>query len=91
MLRCFTAKYRVCGVQFYPEHLESHGVEGIRIDQIMSELDQIENCLVNQKRLTIEEKKKVCRGTLMTAFSEYLGAVLARVRIILDEFAEKID
>ena len=67
LLRKFTAKYSVCQIPFYPEHFEEHGLSGVRIAEIFSELDRIEQNLKNQvpeivKCGKVSKVRKVSKG-----------------------------
>ena len=57
LLKKFTAWCNKCHLPFYPEHLETHGVQRIRIKQIFEDLDNLLNCS-QTKESEIETKEK---------------------------------
>ena len=84
-----------CAISFYPEHFEEHGLSGVRIAEILSELDRIEQNPKNQvpeivKCGKVSKVRKVPRGELMFAFTSYLKGLIGQMDHILDKFAGKV-
>ncbi len=90
LLKSFTSICKVCRVPFYPEHLEEHGLKGVRIEEIYAELDRIKQNLEGPAELenTDEKKKKVRRAELMEAYKSYIETIQKDVNHVLIEYAE---
>jgi hypothetical protein len=80
LLRKFTAWCSKCNNPFYPDHLEFHGVKGIRIDEMFKDLDEIKKSL--------DPRSKNKREEIMNCYSFYFKEIISKVDKVLKEFAE---
>ena len=85
LLKKFTAWCKECQKPFYPEHLEEHGIERIRIEHLFEDLKRIEE---ETTYVTPQGRKKSNRFTIVKAFEAFLGDTLSKVDNILRDYAE---
>ncbi len=92
LLNRFTAFCWKCRRPFYPEHLEEHGVYGVRLEDIFTRLGRIEVELEETNNIGgrgERKKTKLKRGDVMGAFAQYLNYLIGQVDEVLNEFAIK--
>ncbi len=89
LLRSFTAMCKTCKKAFYPEHLEEHGLVGIRIEEMFGRMDFMKQSLEESANLSsIKQKGKVRRATLLTEYTKYIESIQEKVDRILMNYAE---
>ena len=94
LLRKYTAKSSVCQKSFYSEHFEEHGLNGVSVDEIFKEMDQIVQDLEDKIPVVIVKgrtvrARKLSRDEIMCAYSGYLKTLMGRMDAVLDTFVEK--
>ena len=82
LIKKFVAWCGACCKPFYPEHLEEHGVERIRIEDIFEDLEKIVQDL-REKSVN----GRVRRGEIMDKFSAYLRSLLDKVEKVLGVYS----
>ena len=88
LLRKFTAWCKECQRPFYPEHLEEHGVQRVRIEDIFEDLRGIE------ENLTVKMpngNRKSNRKVVVEVFAKHIGKILADVNHVLSTYAEEFN
>jgi len=81
LLKCFVSWCGACQRPFSPEHLEEHGVQGVKMDVLFENLDGIRRSLCEMRG------RKAMREEIMEAYSCHLKGILNEVESVLNKYA----